>query len=389
MQVSSSIQTQYISSVSKTPNEESPYKEVSQKKKLTRHEELLAMNYDNMSEAERRELSYWHGMRSVSFLDEEGNKALNKALEGKTDVEKSQIKSVLELSFMTSIKVNNTNQTVDREKFDSIDTSKSTTIDRFEKFIVDFETSGDEDNIGLIDTINKFLNIYKDDSSLAEIKNQEDSVIDDFLEELYNTNSIESASALVKEDMKSKVDEYAQTLDKELNDSQKSEMINEYKQELLKEYKDILESSSDEKMTLKQQGIMKALLDENTKEASSLESLLSQKNNSTQSKDLTNNGANYYMKSLDAKGNEIMNSILSGRSDTEKFAIKGVLDRILSIKVNMNTDGSASISTQKFINKNTVLSNLDEYISNVKKSSDKYGILEVAIEFKSQYEALI
>ena len=236
--------------------------------------------------------------------------------------------------------------------------------------------------------LNELKSFYANKNEINNIT-RADSAIDDFLEELYNTNSIESASALVKEDMKSKVDEYAQTLDKELNDTQRSEMINEYKQELLKEYKDVLESSTNDKMTLQQQAIMKALLDENTKEASYLESLLSQKSNFTQSKDSTNNGANYYMESLDANGNEIMNNILSGRSDTEKFAIKGVLDRILSIKVNMNTDGSASISTQKFINKNTVLSNLDEYINNAIKSSDKYGILEVAIEFKSQYEALI
>lgn len=51
-------------------------------------------------------------------------------------------------------------------------------------------------------------------------------------------------------------------------------MIDEYKQELLKEYKNILEASSDEKMTLQQQAMIKTLLDENTKEGSLLKSLL-------------------------------------------------------------------------------------------------------------------
>lgn len=227
---------------------------------------------------------------------------------------------------------------------------------------------------------------------------QEESTIDNFLEELYNTNSIESASELVKGDIKSKVDEYAQTLDKELNSTQKSEMINEYKQELLKEYKNILEASSDEKMTLQQQAMIKTLLDENNTETSYLESLLSQKNNSVQSKDSTNNGANYYMQSLDAKGNEIMNNILSGRSDTEKFAIKGIMDRGLNFE---NTEayamalaafndynGISNIDNGIIIKPNNnqdYLMILDSYIKKIQTGVDQYGILEVAQQLRREY----
>ena len=137
------------------------------------------MNYDNMSEAERRELSHYNAMRPMSFLDEEGNKALNKALEGKTDAEKFSIKNMLQLEFMTSVKVNHTNHTVDRQKFDSVDTSKNATINRFESFIEDSKKNGSVDNIGLINVMNNFLNIYKVSDTSTNMQDKEDSVLDE------------------------------------------------------------------------------------------------------------------------------------------------------------------------------------------------------------------
>lgn len=259
------------------------YELITQKQQPTRYETLLAMNYDNMSEVERKELSYWHGMRSIKSLDEEGNKALNKALEGKTDIEKSQIKSVLELEFMTSIKANHTTQTVDRQKFDSIDTSKNATIDRFETFIVEFEKNGSVNNIGLIDVMNKFLGIYKNSEASFDLKNQEDSVIDKFLEDLYSKESISFASSKIKDDIQNKVDEYEQMLLKQEDNSEEAkpkiaQMLHDYKKELLQEYKESLEKASDDSSSLEQQAMIKVLLDENSKEASSLEKLLAIEN---------------------------------------------------------------------------------------------------------------
>ena len=279
MIVTSATQTQYISSVSKTQNEETSYEEVAQKKQSTRYEVLMGMNYDNMSEAEKKERFHYFAMRPMPFLDEEGNKALNKSLEGKTDIEKSQIKSVLQLSFMTSVKVNHDNHTVDRQKFDSIDTSKSATVDRFEKFMEDFPKNGSIDNIGLMDVMDKFLNIYKASDPSTDIKNQENSVVDKFLDDLYSKGSTVTASAIIKETIQNKVNEYAQVLMESKGDTPKSEseiskMLIDYKKELLEDYKKSLDGAENDNMTLEQQGIIKVLLEENTQEASSLEKLL-------------------------------------------------------------------------------------------------------------------
>jgi hypothetical protein len=373
MNITSTTQTQYPTANART-QDASSYEEVAQKKQLTRHEELLAMNYDNMSEAERRELSYWHGMRSVSFLDEEGNEALNKALEGKTDAEKSQIKSVLELSFMTSVKVDHTNQTVNREKFDSIDTSKSATVDRFDKFIVDFEKSGSEDKIGLIDTINKFLNIYKHDNSLTNIKNQEDSVIDKFLEDLYSKNSSNLRSAIAKDEIENKVNEYAQLMMEENGDTPKSELdaskiLNEYKRELLQEYKDTLESAKNEKITPQQEAIIKVLLDENKKETSSLEKLIATTdvNKLSDAKELDSkykdNAIPTVEELLDKEGMAFLNGLIEGMSEKNANAVKLMFSFQLSIKNVTFTNGQLNIEretgrldSQSILNKLEMLS---------------------------------
>lgn len=233
MNITSTTQTQYPTANAKT-QDASSYEEVAQKKQPTRYEMLLNMNYDNMSEAERSELSHYNAMRPMPFLDEEGNKALNKALEGKTDAEKFSIKNMLQLEFTTSIKVNHNNHTVDREKFDSIDTSRSATVDRFEKFIEDFHKNGSVDNIGLMDVMDNFLNIYKASDSSDDLKNQEDSVIDDFLEDLYSKNSSSLKSSIAKDEIENKVNEYAQLMMDENGDTPKSELdasilLSEYK----------------------------------------------------------------------------------------------------------------------------------------------------------------
>ena len=109
-------------------------------------------------------------------------------------------------------------------------------------------------------------------------------------------------------------------------------------------------------------------------------------------------GANYYMQNLDAKGNEIVNNLLSGRTDTEKFAIKGIMDRQLNFK---NTEAYAmavdafneynksdvdvSILADGFKNKETFLDNLDLFIQRQSKGVDNLGILEVARQLKSEY----
>ncbi|MDO8454461.1 MAG: hypothetical protein Q7S59_07830 [Sulfurimonas sp.] len=279
MTVSSSIQTQYTS---QTQSTSSNVQETPKNNQQTRYEILLSKNYDNMSEVERRELSYYSAMRPVKYLDEAGNAALDKALEGKTDAEKFSIKGMLELVFMTSVK-SNAQGGLDRQKFDSVDTSTSANISRFEKFMDDYRKGGQGvDPLGIADVVLKFLDIYTNSDSTKDIKNQEDSVVDKFLKEVYSKSSITSASAITKENIQNRVNEYAQTLTKNQADTPElkleiSKMVNDYKKELLNDYKKSLEDAKNGDLSLEQQAIIKVLLDENTKEASSLEKLLATK----------------------------------------------------------------------------------------------------------------
>ncbi|NOQ31041.1 MAG: hypothetical protein GQ570_07975 [Helicobacteraceae bacterium] len=285
MNVTSTTQTQYTQKaniVTSKIEENLSYEEVAQKKQPSRYETLLDMNYDNMTEAERSELSYYSARRPMNFLDEEGNKALNKALEGKTDAEMFDIKAVLGLEFMTSVKANHNTHTVDRQKFDSIDTSKSATVDRFEKFITDFEKNGSVNTIGLMEVMGKFLNIYKDSNTSFDIKTEENSVVDEFIEELYSKEAIDFKSTIIKDEIEQKVNDYAQLMLEERSDGTSSDLenaklLNQYKNELLQEYRDSLENSKENSLNAQQQAIIKVLLDENVKETSSLEELLATK----------------------------------------------------------------------------------------------------------------
>ncbi|MFT5661292.1 MAG: hypothetical protein ACI9TV_001938 [Sulfurimonas sp.] len=253
MNVTSTTQTQYTTTTSTNKRDDASataYSEVAQKKQPTRYEVLQDMKYENMSEAERKERFHYFAMRSMPFLDEEGNKEFNKSLEGKTDIEKSQIKSVLQLSFMTSVKANHTNHTVDRQKFDTIDTSKDSTVSRFKDYISEFKKNGSIDNIGLIDVMNNFLQTYKANVQSTDIKNQEDSVVDEFMEDLYSKETINFKSEIIKDDIENKVNKYASLMleergDVTMSELETSKLLNQYKNELLQEYKDSLENSNE------------------------------------------------------------------------------------------------------------------------------------------------
>jgi hypothetical protein len=208
--------------------------------------------------------------RVEELLDEEGMAFLDELVSGMSEKDATAVKLMFSMQLsIRNMVYSDGNVHIERE---------SGKLDAQSIFNKLDELSKNRDDRGyLADATTKVINELKSFySSKIEVNNitRADSAIDDFLEELYNTNSIKSASELVKGDIKSKVDEYAQALDKELNDTQRNEMIDEYKQKLLKEYKDILEASSDEKMTLQQQVMIKTLLDENTKEGSLLKSLL-------------------------------------------------------------------------------------------------------------------
>ena len=211
------------------------------------------------------------GISLEELLDEDGYAFFNELLVGVPD--KEQINITLMLSFMLNVKGENF---VDGEIHMQRETSKPDTQSILSKLERLSKSKNRTNEMNYV--INELKAFYTDKvQNNISINEQEESVIDDFLEDLYSKKSIEFASTLVKEDMKNKVDEYAKILGEELGDTEKFQIIDDYKQELLKEYKEILEAISDETPSLKQQGIMKALLDENDKEISSLESLLTNK----------------------------------------------------------------------------------------------------------------
>ncbi len=274
MIVTSTTQTQYIPQVQ---SKSSSTQEAPKNNQQTRYEMLLGMKSENMTPAELAEKEHYNAMRPVKYLDEVGNEALNKALEGKTDTEKFSIKMMLELEFMTSVKLN-AQGGLDRQKFDSIDTSKSATEDRFSNYLKTYDDLHPLDTLGVKDIVAKFLDIYKNDST-KDVKNQENSVVDKFLEDLYSKESIAFQSNMTKENIKNNMDEFHQALVDKLGNSDEakteiSKKMDEYKKELLNQYEESLKSSDTKSLSLEQQAIIKVLSDENLKETSSLKELL-------------------------------------------------------------------------------------------------------------------
>jgi hypothetical protein len=209
----------------------------------------------------------------LKTLDKEGNELLNQVLEGKTDKEKRIIKMMMDLNLSTEIKNGRLTHIT------NTDNSKSNVISKLEAYVTMQRKLGNPDMAGTVAASEKFLEAYKKNDSTKDVKNQENSVVDKFLDDLYSKGSTVTASAIIKETIQNKVNEYAQVLMESKGDAPKSEseiskMLIDYKKELLEDYKKSLDAISNDNMTLEQQAIIKLLLEENTQEASSLEKLL-------------------------------------------------------------------------------------------------------------------
>ena len=244
MQVTSATQTQYIPTTSKTNTEQ----EI--------HNPFKGQDY------------------VLKTLDDEGNELLNNALVGKTDEEKWMIKLGLDMELSTEVK----DGTLENKT--TIDNSKENAMSMLDAFIQRRKELATPDMIGVGAIAEKLLEAYKASNSSFNIQNTEDSVVDSFLDDLYSSGSTATASAITKDTIKNKVNEYAQTLMENRDDTSESKLevskiLNDYKKELINEYKESLEGSKNGAITLQQEAIIKVLLDENTQEASSLEKLLS------------------------------------------------------------------------------------------------------------------
>lgn len=217
------------------------------------------------------------------LLGKEGYEEFNKLISNKSEKDQNRIK--LLMSFSMSIKsesVVNGKLQIERE---TKELDIPSALSKFEQMVAKAKQSTG-DLVGDIKLVLEGLRTFYSNKSTTStnISNKEDSVVDDFLDDLYtNTASATTtASAITKETIQNKVNEYAQTLMDTRGDTPESKlevskMLNDYKKELLQDYKNSLDGAKNDKMTLQQEAIIKVLLNENTKEASSLEKLLSQK----------------------------------------------------------------------------------------------------------------
>ncbi|MFT5661293.1 MAG: hypothetical protein ACI9TV_001939 [Sulfurimonas sp.] len=209
----------------------------------------------------------------LKTLDDEGNELLNQILEGKTDQEKWMLKLSLDMGLSTEVKNGRVENVTD------IDNSKNSSFDRLGSFIEERKRLFTQDILGTDAIAQKLLEAYKSNSTFINSGDREDSVVDKFLEDLYSKESISFSAKQTQENIQNKVNEYAKTLVDEMEDTPESQLdvsilLNDYKKELLEEYKDSLKKSNDGSLTLEQQAIIKVLLDDNSKETSHLEKLL-------------------------------------------------------------------------------------------------------------------
>ena len=138
-----------------------------------------------------------------------------------------------------------------------------------------------------------------EESTSAEYKKTTDSVaqkqdehkwvrelssdVNKLLKDASSNSSTKFKSSLIKDEIETKISQYASKMMEENGDNPKSELetsklLNEYKKELLQEYKISIESSSDTQMSAQQEAMIKVLITENTQETSSLAALLAETN---------------------------------------------------------------------------------------------------------------
>lgn len=251
MNVTSAIQTQYTAATNRTNNS----REIEKRDEANR---ILPLD---------------------ELIDEEGMEVLNNLLDGMSLSEEEEQGIKLALGFSLGIKSNE----VVNGKLEIIREDRQLdfgTISNKLQKIAREEGQGGFLSQEIKEIANELISYYT--SKIQENLSTKDSTIDDFLEDLYSGNSTATttASTITKENIQNKVNEYAQTLMETRGDTPESKLevsklLNDYKKELLQDYKNSLDGATNNTITLQQEAIIKVLLDENTKEASSLEKLLS------------------------------------------------------------------------------------------------------------------
>ena len=122
------------------------------------------------------------------------------------------------------------------------------------------------------------------------------SDVNTLLKNASTNSSSKFKSTLIKDEIETKISQYASRMMEENGDNPKSELetsklLNEYKKELLQEYKVSIESSSDTVMTTQQQAVIQVLMQENTQETSVLTELLATKSSVVKETEATGKAA--------------------------------------------------------------------------------------------------
>ena len=168
----------------------------------SRYETLWNKRY-HLSQGEEAEFSHLSANRPLEFLDKEGNKALAKSLEGKSDKEKGMIKAIIRLEFTTSIKMNNNGNIVHGER-DFSKKNKDEVVNTLQKFIDNFYKGGGVDTIGTMDVLKDFLSIYTKKTTPEKTQFTEE-IKSKNLEQFYSKD-IEQPSEKTKVSLSSKDD---------------------------------------------------------------------------------------------------------------------------------------------------------------------------------------
>ena len=217
-------------------------------------------------------------LKADELLNEEANAFLNEIIDDMTD--ENQIFIKLLLSFQLSIKSESFIDGkfhIERET-EELDTP--TMLSKLELLIAKNKRSK-----GPLVNAMKYVHaelqtFYTNRNEVnTTVQNQEDSVIDEFIEDLYSKETINFKSSIIKDDIENKLNQHTSLMmgkrgDASMSELETAKLLNQYKNELLKEYKDSLESSSENTLSMQQQATVKVLLDKKVKETSSLGALL-------------------------------------------------------------------------------------------------------------------
>jgi hypothetical protein len=111
--------------------------------------------------------------------------------------------------------------------------------------------------------------------------------VNTLLKNASSNSSTSFKSSLIKDEIETKISQFASRMMEENGDNPKSELetsklLNKYEKELLQEYKVNLQSSTDTQMSAQQEAMIKVLMTENTQESSALATLLATKSTTTQ-----------------------------------------------------------------------------------------------------------